>query len=398
MASEASGRVVLMTASLRVLHLASFSGNIGDNANHMGFRPWFEAVIGRAIEWSDLEIREFYWREREFDDGFVALANAHDVVVIGGGNYFELWVESSPTGTSIAIDPARFARIRVPVLFNALGVDAGQGVPDASLERFRAFLGALVASPRCLVSVRNDGAIETLRTYLGERYVEGVHHVPDGGFFLPTSGATSAGLLEPGRRYVGINLACDMAEVRFGAFSAQGGRSGFVGEFAGAISMLAEAHPEVTFVFFPHIFRDLEIISEVLDALGDRLRRTRVVVAPYASGPVAAAETFEMYRRCDLVMAMRFHANVCPIGMGRQTLGLVCYRQIEKLYEELGQPDRGIDVSRPGFAETLVSSATRALTRPETFEAGPGEARAQVEAMRERFSVALRNWARSNGL
>lgn len=387
-----------MTAPLRVLHLASFSGNIGDNANHMGFRPWFEAQIGRAVEWSDLEIREFYWREREFDDAFVALANAHDVVVIGGGNYFELWVESSPTGTSIAIDPARFARIRAPVFFNALGVDAGQGVPDVSLERFRAFLGALIASPQYLVSVRNDGAIETLRTYLGEQYVEGVHHVPDGGFFLPAADAVSGGLLERGRRYVGINLACDMAEVRFGAFGAQGGRAGFVGEFAEAISELAEAHPDVTFVFFPHIFRDLDIISEVLGALADRLRRTRVVVAPYSSGPVAAAEIFEMYRRCDLVMAMRFHANVCPIGMGRQTLGLVCYRQIEKLYEELGQPDRGIDVSRPGFADTLVSNATRALTRPESFKAGPDEARGQVEAMRERFGIALRNWARNNGL
>ena len=283
-----------MTAPLRVLHLASFSGNIGDNANHMGFRPWVEAQIGRAIEWSDLEIREFYWRERQFDDAFVALANAHDVVVIGGGNYFELWVESSPTGTSIAIDPARFGQIRVPVLFNALGVDAGQGVPAISLERFQTFLGALIDSPQYLVSVRNDGAIETLRTYLGERYVEGVHHVPDGGFFLPAPDAASSGLLDSGRRYVGINLACDMAEVRFEAFGSQGGRAGFVGEFAEAISKLARAHPETSFVFFPHIFKDLDIISDVLGALDDRLRRTRVVVAPYASGPAGAAEIFAM--------------------------------------------------------------------------------------------------------
>jgi len=115
-----------MTA-LRILHVASFSGNIGDNANHMGFRPWFETLAGRPVQWTNLEIREFYWRERVWDDSFVAMANAHDLVVIGGGNYFELWVETSPTGTSIAIEPQTFAKITTPVVFNALGVDPGQG-------------------------------------------------------------------------------------------------------------------------------------------------------------------------------------------------------------------------------------------------------------------------------
>ena len=93
---------------LRVLHLASFSGNIGDNANHMGFRPWFADQVGRNVEWTNCEIREFYWKERAFDADFVVLANSFDALVIGGGNYFELWVENSPTGTSIAITPEDF--------------------------------------------------------------------------------------------------------------------------------------------------------------------------------------------------------------------------------------------------------------------------------------------------
>ena len=78
-------------SSLRILHLASFSGNIGDNANHMGFRPWFAKQVGREVAWSNCEIREFYWKERAFDTDFVALANSYDALVIGGGNYFELW-------------------------------------------------------------------------------------------------------------------------------------------------------------------------------------------------------------------------------------------------------------------------------------------------------------------
>ena len=44
---------------MKILHLASFTGNIGDNANHSGFRYWFEKYNDEA-EWTELEIREFY--------------------------------------------------------------------------------------------------------------------------------------------------------------------------------------------------------------------------------------------------------------------------------------------------------------------------------------------------
>ena len=39
---------------LRLLHIASFSGNIGDNANHMGFRPWFEAQIDAPMPFGQI--------------------------------------------------------------------------------------------------------------------------------------------------------------------------------------------------------------------------------------------------------------------------------------------------------------------------------------------------------
>ncbi len=135
-----------MSAPLRLLHIASFSGNVGDNANHMGFRPWFEAHVDAPAAWTNLEIREFYWRERQWDAGLVEFINSHDMLIIGGGNYFELWVEQSPTGTSIAMDLKLFDEIKVPVFFNALGVDPGQGVPDTSRERFTAFLDKLLGS------------------------------------------------------------------------------------------------------------------------------------------------------------------------------------------------------------------------------------------------------------
>jgi hypothetical protein len=112
---------------LRVLHLASFSGNIGDNANHSGFRNYFETIVGESVTWFNEEIREYYWREKVFDETFVAKVNTFDLLVIGGGNYFELWPNDSPTGTSITLPIPFWRKITKPILINGVGVDLGQG-------------------------------------------------------------------------------------------------------------------------------------------------------------------------------------------------------------------------------------------------------------------------------
>lgn len=380
-----------MPQPLRILHLASFNGNIGDNANHMGFRPWFEALIDAPVSWTRLEMREFYWRERQWDETLVAFINTHDLLVIGGGNYFELWVASSPTGTSIAIEPALFDQIRVPVFFNALGVDPGQGVPDSSRERFAAFLDKLTTSEQYLVSVRNDGAMDNLKRHVGEKYAERVHGLPDHGFFFAPAEETFPALL-PARsdvRRIAINLACDMADIRFAGL---GSRAEFAREMAAAIERLAERDPGTEFYLIPHIFSDLEIVSEVIGHLGDRLRRTRLGIAPFGSGDDAARQAFALYRSADLVLGMRFHANVCSMALGRQVLGLNCYRQIENLYVEIGQTDRLVDVSRLGFADLLVERAGQALQGGAGFSAGAAEAVAKAAARRSAFEPALKRW------
>jgi len=381
---------------LRVLHLASFSGNIGDNANHMGFRPWFATQIGRELEWTNCEIREFYWKERAFGAGFVALANSYDALVIGGGNYFELWVENSPTGTSIAISPEDFDQIEVPILFNALGVDSGQGVPESSRNNFTRFLSKLLSNDQYLVSVRNDGAVDTLREEISPEFAKCVHQIPDGGFFMRLPSKTPSPLLKPDTPYIGINIANDMAEVRFSGFNKGSNNSeAFAEEFAKTLTQVSKDHPDHHFVFFPHIFRDLDVILQVILRLDDRLRRTRVVVAPYSSGDLAAQTIFSIYQSCTMTLSMRFHANVCSMGLGVPCIGLGCYRQIHKLYEELGRNNDCVDVSRPGFLAPLskrISECLRSTDQPHV------QTQKKVRAQRVAFEPALQSWARSNSL
>lgn len=382
-----------MVSELRLLHIASFSGNIGDNANHIGYRNWLQDLSERPIDWTELEIRHFFWRERAWDADLVDYINGFDGLVIGGGNYFELWVENSPTGTSIGISPDLWAKINVPVFFNALGVDPGQGVPTACRTRFTSFLDTLLADDKILVSVRNDGAKRNLSDHIGPTYANAVLHAPDNGFFADFQAAEGVPLFSDPNisRFVTMNLASDMAEIRFAGLA--DGVDGFAKEISDAIGILSERDQTLGFLFAPHIFRDLDIVNRVIDRLPDRMRRTRVAQAPYGTGDSTARMVFGLYAASDVCVGTRFHANVVPIGNRRQTLGLVCYPQISALYDEVGQPDRCVDVSEPGFSENLVDRVFAALNEPDSaFSGTPQQALDTAQALRDAITSRVNTW------
>jgi len=346
---------------IRVLHVASFTGNIGDNANHTGFRNKLAKCFGESthIKYDEFEIRKVFWGQECFGKNFVRLANSYDLVVIGGGNYFELWVEDSPTGTSISISLDDLKKIKTPIAFNALGVDPAQGVSEAALIKFRAFLDYTISNPKILLSCRNDGSMKALRTLVGVKYAESFFHVPDAGFFTevvhnyhPEINGNSKNIL--------IQLAGDMIDVRFTKNSNNSiSYKEFLNEMSSYIQEIAKKS-NANFILVPHIFRDLDVIHSLIDLLPDDIRRSRLSVAPYLTGQGGQDYIFDLYRKVDLVLGMRFHANICAIGQKINCIGLVNYRQIDELYSELALDDLKVRVNEP-FSTKLEGLTMRFL-------------------------------------
>jgi len=341
---------------LKFLHVASFKGNIGDNANHLGFYDRLRESIGE-FEVHEFEIRRTFWKDAAFDNDFAFLANQYDAVIFGGGNFFELWVDHSSTGCSIDIPESVFKKINVPMIFNSLGVDPAQGASTQALAKFKKFIDLCIARPDVILSCRNDGSYSTLVDYLGTDYAEYFYHIHDAGFhFKPPKFIHPE--LHPEKNNIIFQLAGDMPEVRFHHDRSEISFESYIERLARVVNEVAlENH----IIFCPHIYKDLSLISAVLELVDDYVRRNCISVASCLQGKEGAEYIFSLYSQTDLNVATRFHGSVCSLGMGQKTIGLVNYRQIRELYSELSLQDYAVDVTRENFDVSLTSKIYNTL-------------------------------------
>lgn len=73
---------------MRILHLASFSGNIGDNVSYMGFHNLLK-TLDLSPQITQLEMRKFYDNYKEsdkryFNQDLIDEINSYDLCICGG--------------------------------------------------------------------------------------------------------------------------------------------------------------------------------------------------------------------------------------------------------------------------------------------------------------------------
>ena len=348
--------------NLNILHIASFKGNIGDNANHLGFRNNLKLLYPKLnFEFTDFEIRATFRKEKSFDDDeFVELANQHDLIFFGGGNFFELWVDNSHNNTSVNISSKTLQRIKKPIIFYALGFDISMGFSEKGISKFCSWLDYVIARKDFVLSLRNDGSLSTMRKTLPEKYHNHFKKIPDGGFFINNlieSKDSNSSL----NQLIGVNIAGDMLDIRYDQSLSQIGYTSFLEEFTFLVQKLLEENNRLKILFFPHIYKDYKVINDFLNLIDEKHARERILIHNYACGDEFALKTFQAYQECDLILGNRFHSNVCAIGLAIPSIGLVNYSQIEYLYEDLNLLDRVVDIRKKGFSKVLESKIEETL-------------------------------------
>jgi polysaccharide pyruvyl transferase WcaK-like protein len=348
---------------MKILHLASHYGNIGDNASHMGFRNILTSLGASTWQIDKLEIRRFYNNyslpdKCRFDADFAAHVNTYDAFVIGGGGFLDFWVENSITGTTLNIPPEVLDLIRVPLIITSVGCMPHKVVPEGNIEKFRRFLDQLLAKPNAYVAVRNDGSKDTLREFIGTQYHDAIPEILDHGFFYENDGSLYRASEKP---YILINTTADQVHMEnrnLGKID----EGAYVREMGAAVNRLI-ADTELDIAFAPHIYSDYKAIDAILKHVNDFHIRTRVAVAPFAQGDFGCNQIYAAYKNSAVVAGMRFHANVCSIALGVKSIGLAALDRVQNMYDSLGYYKAVVRVDRP-FADDLVTTVQRKLQEP----------------------------------
>jgi polysaccharide pyruvyl transferase WcaK-like protein len=372
---------------LNILHLASFVGNQGDLTNHKNFRTWFDEVTKSENIWKQIEIRGFFRNEYKYEEFFPEFANQFDLLVIGGGNFFELWPSNSWSGTSIGLTPEMLDKLNVPIFINSIGVDAAQGISENAKDNFATFI-ELLLKKNALISVRNDGSYDEINRHVTESIMQKIHILPDAGFFCINPNLP---VKKNSYTYIAINLAIDMKEKRFES-QLENGYQLFISNFAADIEWILSNAFVDKIMFTSHIYSDLEIALDVVEKLSEKSRRERVIFSQFGPDEVSNQVLTEAYFDAELTIAMRFHANLIPIGLGRPTVGINTYPQVSKMYREIQMEDNALSLDQINRVVGLRPFIEKHFKNPNSTIKKSEIAKLKIEKQRAQFRQVLENW------
>ena len=338
---------------MRILHLASFTGNIGDNASHLGLQRILKRTISRPYKIERLEIRRFYKSyslpdKLFFDDDFASFVNKFELLIIGGGGFLDFWVENSSTGTTLDISQNVLDLINIPIAIASVGAIPHRDIPEGNVERFKNFLDQLLSRKNTLVAVRNDGSRSTIAHFLGKAYSDAIPEILDNGFFYENEGALFSA---SNNGYILFNVSADQLSMRnrcIGTIDTDLYESEMKKMFNYIIDSTS-----YDIVFAPHIFSDYKAIESLAKGFKDYHLRSRVMISPYMQGDRGCDHIFSAYKNSELVLGTRFHTNVCSVAMRKKSIGIAALDRVVNMYQSIGFGNRVVSIDAP-FADSLI--------------------------------------------
>lgn len=338
---------------IKILHVASFTGNVGDNASHLGLYNVLKTVLGDRLDIEQVEIRRFYKKysladKMNFDLEFTQKANAKDLLIFGGGGFLDYWVPNSETGTTFDMSDEILDKLIVPTLFVSVGCMPHQPVPEGNIDKFHHFLQKVGSKKNMRIAVRNDGSILEIKRLFGGEFEGIITEILDNGFFYEPSLKFNCRLLE--KPYIAINTTLDQLTMK----NRMIGNINYSQLREELLSLLQRIIDETDYslVFVPHIFKDLQAFRELLEGMNDFYIRSRVAIAPYLQGNYGCNYLMSVYNQADSILSMRFHANVCPLSMGKHTVGLAALDRVVHMYNSIGKSSDCIPVNEK-FADKV---------------------------------------------
>lgn len=341
-------------SKINILHLASHTGNIGDNASHVGLKKILSQTLKKKNNITQLEIRKsynIYSRSDKlvYNEKFAEKVNRYDLLIIGGGNYLDYSITGSCTGTTLNIKPAIFKKINVPIMIASMGCYPPREIPNGNIEKFKNFLNFVIDSEKITLALRNDGSKEFIKRRVGSSYHNKIEEILDNGFFYENN-LHNYNLLN--KKYIVMNTSDDKFKMKNNKFIKNIDPNKYNKNYLKIINYVL-SNSKYDIVFVPHLYTNISAIDKIINKIDDYSLRTRISVAPYLHGYEGAHKLFSIYKKSELALCIRLHSNICSLAMNKINIGLASLDRLLYMYEGLGLRDRYVKVDGE-FSEAVI--------------------------------------------
>lgn len=280
--------------------------------------------------------------------------------------FFDVKWDYSRSGTTFDMSKDMIDKIDCPIIFNGMGIDISNQEENLDcLNKFIDFFEHIINKSNVIVSVRNDDSKKKILKYIGKSAIDKIWVIPDEGFFT-TANDYYHPEIPCNKKIIAINTAKDRIKERWSNSDFDYTR--YCSEMSLFINEYLTYEKDVHFVFVPHIPSDIDAAYDIIKNIDDPFARRNISVAPYLNGLNTNGDyVVDLYRKCDLVIGMRYHSNICAIAMGTPTLAIFTLQKHIELYNNLGYMNRLVSVNKCSFIKKIRNEVNKILNNRAYF-------------------------------
>jgi polysaccharide pyruvyl transferase WcaK-like protein len=330
---------------LKILHLASFNGNIGDMLSHQGLYLKLTEILHKIpYEIERLDLRRFYQNAQKrlsFDSNCAKKFNRYDIVIIGGGGFLKQSFPNTLFGNTFNFDVEFLRIIDTKILFYSIGgLSALDEVDISAYKKTEKLLEIIVNHKSMYLLLRSDGTMRN-SAFLSSMDPDNdkVMEIFDSAYLN-----NRVNELTPKNNVI-INLGEDQLRQH------QKGYSTIIKLTAERINLLYEYNPDLIFKFIPHTYYDVRAFSNLCELLPEHLIRNNMKCCETYSLSSDLQKTVEVYKSASLALTGRFHSTAFALLYSRRFQPLYRFsrsvEQLSKIGIDLSARSRRAEVDDP---------------------------------------------------
>lgn len=294
-------------------------GNTGDTMLSQCVRKVFEKYLG-SKKWKIFPVTE------EVTDRSLTHINQSKLLVIGGGGLFIADTnKNSISGWQWPISKEQLNVIKAPIIVFSVGYNyfRGQEVP----QLFKDNLVALVQKSS-FIGLRNTGSVNAIKELLPLELKGKIVYQP-----CTTTLISQIYHIQhcPYNRTIAFNIAFDRMDKRFGDK-----KEIILREIAKSAKQIQNKNFDIIYV--AHMKDDLLFLPFLKEA------DVRFVVKDISN--YLPQQTIEFYRKIDVVIGMRGHAQMIPFGINCGIITLGSHDKMRWFLEDIGCVDLYVELMR----------------------------------------------------